>query len=122
MFYKIAKSGKDIDALNGLAYCKYEPKSKMVVACSESEKQGILSVRRDTYYHVDGWTEFGIPCQTVVLSEITESEYLELVKQLEQEDEVRKAISEISTEIQNQGNDISDLEDAVIELAEIIGG
>ena len=122
MFYKIEKSESVSDVFTDLVYVRYEPRSKAVLGCSESEKQGLWSARRGTYYHVIGWPSFGIEAQDVTLSEISESEYRELKKQLDREDAVGEAITEIREKLGDHDADIGDLTDAVLELAEIIGG
>lgn len=122
MKWKITKSDKVVDVFDELVYCRYEPQSKSVLTCTEAEKQGVVSKRRDTYYHVTGWPEFGIDVQDVALSEISDSEYEELKAQLDKEDAESEAITQLREKLNGHDISIDDLEDAVLELAEIIGG
>ena len=81
MFYKVIKDGKVIDVLDKLIFLKYQPKHKIMVLCSESEAQAILSSDKNTIWHEE--TYYNIPehadCyDTVSVVEIYEYEYKQL--------------------------------------------
>lgn len=81
MFYKVIKDGKVIDVLDKLIFLKYQPKHKIMVLCSESEAQAILSSDKNTIWHEE--TYYNIPeyadCyDTVSVVEIDEYEYKQL--------------------------------------------
>ena len=123
MYYKITKGDVVVDVFIDVVACKYEPRSKCILGCNiDDDPMGIVSARRDTYYHVDGWAEFPFACQTVALANISESEYMELKKQLDKEDAESEAIKKLNDKTNTHDIDIGDLTDAVLELAEIVGG
>lgn len=79
MFYKVIKDEKIIDVLNKLVFLKYEPRHKIMVLCSESEAQAILSSDQDYIWHEE--TMYKVPVDgydTVSLVEIDEYEYRRL--------------------------------------------
>lgn len=79
MFYKVIKNDKVIDVLDKLVYMKYQPKHNIMVLCSESEAQAILSSDKNTIWHED--TLYRIPVSgydTVHIEEISIDEYKQL--------------------------------------------
>lgn len=79
MYYKVIKDGKVIDVLDHLSFVKYQPKHKIMIACSESEAQAIISSDGEYIWHVGGL--YNIPTDgydTVKLEEIDEYEYRQL--------------------------------------------
>lgn len=76
MFYKVLKNNKVIDVLDKLIFLKYQPKHKIMVLCSESEAQAILSSDCEKIWHES--TLYNIPVDgydTVTLEEIDAYEY-----------------------------------------------
>lgn len=90
--YAVMKDGKVIDAVEVLSYCRYHPRSHMVMRCSENDQpEGIISERTGVYYHVDGWLHFPDDATsggTVELKEIDETTYKALVEALDSGDPV----------------------------------
>lgn len=79
MYYKVLKNNKVIDVLDKLVFLKYQTKHKIMVLCSESDAQAILSSDENTIWHET--TLYNIPVDgydTVVLQEIDEYEYKQL--------------------------------------------
>ena len=76
MFYKVVKDNKTIDVLDQIIFLKYQPKSKIMVLCSESEAQAFLSSNKNTIWHEE--TFYQVPVDgydTVSLVEIDKYEY-----------------------------------------------
>lgn len=86
MFYKATLGETIIDAVEELACCKYVPRSRCVLRCSEKEDpQGVILDRTGRFYHVAGWAAFPEKVETggeVVLEEISEETYNALVDAL----------------------------------------
>ena len=79
MFYKVIKNGRVIDVLDTLIFLRYQPKHGVMVLCSESEAQAILSSDKNTIWHEE--TLYRIPVDgydTVTLVEIDEYEFKQL--------------------------------------------
>lgn len=79
MYYKVMKNNKVIDVLDKLVFLKYQSKHKIMVLCTESDAQAILSSDGDTIWHEE--TLYNIPVDgydTVSLKEIDEYEYKQL--------------------------------------------
>lgn len=79
MYYKVLKNDKVIDVLDQLIFMKYQPKHKIMVLCSESEAQAILSSDKIHIWHEP--TLYNIPVSgydTVTIEEIDEYEYQQL--------------------------------------------
>lgn len=123
MYYKISKSETLVDVFDKLEYVRYSEKSNAVLLCNEDENPfGVLSNRRDSYYQVEGWTECPIPCQEVALETISESEYLELKKKLDDEDKESEVVTELRNKITSLEYENEVLEGAIRDIGEIIGG
>lgn len=68
MYYKVIKNNRVIDVLDRLIYLKYQPKHNIMVLCTESEAQAILSSDGNTIWHesslykipIDGYDEVEI--------------------------------------------------------------
>lgn len=76
MFYKVIYNDKIIDALDGLAYLKYQEEYDRMVFCEESEAQAILSSDCEKIWHVDGLYDIPVSkYETVRLEEIDECDY-----------------------------------------------
>lgn len=81
MYYKVIKNHRVIDILTQLIYCKYQPKHKIMVVCTEDDAQAILSSDGQHIWHtpdlykipVDGY-------DTVEVVEIDQYEYEDLKK------------------------------------------
>lgn len=76
MYYKVLKNNRVIDVLDKLVFVKYQPKYKIMVLCSESEAQGILSSDCEYVWHEPSLYE--IPADgydTIQLEEIDRYEY-----------------------------------------------
>ena len=82
MFYKVMKNNRIIDVLENLSYVKYQKKHNMMVSCSLSDAQGIISSDGQYIWHVDWLYRFPEEAQgrydIVVLEEIDEYEYKQL--------------------------------------------
>ena len=79
MYYKVIKENKVIDVLDRLAFVKYQPKHKIMIACDESQAQAIISSDGQYIWHVRGL--YRIPVDgydTVELVEIDKYEYDQL--------------------------------------------
>lgn len=79
MYYKVIKNNKVIDALDHLAFVKYQPKHGIMIGCSEHEAQAIVSSDGEYIWHVVGM--YAVPVEgydTVELVEIDEYEYRQL--------------------------------------------
>lgn len=82
MYYKVMSKDRVIDVLDKLVFLKYQPKHNIMVLCSESEAQAILSSDSENIWHEE--TLYDIPVDgydTVSLVEIDKHEYKRL-KQL----------------------------------------
>lgn len=123
MYYKVKSGNSIVDtAKSPLNCCKYVSRSKCVMTCSEEdEPSGIVSERLGKFYQVDGWALFpaSVHAGTVELIEATEAEYDTETQRL---DEGKAEIAELAEKTNLNAQSISGLEDAVLELAEIIGG
>lgn len=123
MFYKVKSGNSIVDtAKSPLNCCKYVSRSKCVMTCNEEdEPSGIISERFGKFYQVNGWTLFpaSVHAAAVELIEVTEAEYDAETQRL---DEGRTEIAELAEKTNLNSQSISGLEDAVLELAEIIGG
>lgn len=76
MFYKVIYNDKIIDALDGLAYLKYQEEYDRMIFCEESEAQAILSSDCKKIWHVDGLYDIPVSrYETVRLEEIDEYDY-----------------------------------------------
>lgn len=79
MFYKVMKEGKVIDVLDQLVYLKYQPRHNIMVLCSESEAQAILSSDKNKIWHEETYYKVPVPgYDTVSVIEIDEYEYNQL--------------------------------------------
>ena len=79
MFYKVIKNNRVIDVLDQLIYVKYQPKHNIMVLCSESEAQGIISSDGNTIWHEE--TLYRVPVdnfETVRIEPISQFEYKQL--------------------------------------------
>jgi len=82
VFYKVIYDKNVIDVLDGLIYILYQPLNKIYLICGANDSPcGIQSSTQETFYHIDGMTEFPTPdFKTVKLVEIDEEEY-EILKE-----------------------------------------
>ena len=79
MFYKVVKEGKVIDVLDHLVFLRYNPRHNIMVLCSESEAQAILSSDKNNIWHESSLYRIPVPgYDTVTLEEIDEYEYRQL--------------------------------------------
>ena len=82
MFYKVMKNDKVIDVLQNLSYIKYQKKHDMMVSCSQSDAQGIISSDGQHIWHIDWLYRFPEEAkdryEVVALEEIEEYEYKQL--------------------------------------------
>lgn len=79
MYYKVIKDNKVIDVLDKLIFLKYQKKHNIMVICSESEAEAILSSDKQNIWHEE--TLYKIPVEgydTVRLEEIDKYEYEKL--------------------------------------------
>ena len=127
-YYKAYKLSEEqeivLDAFDeNITYCKYVDASKCIISCGINENpQGIISIRNNTKYHVNGWPDLSGDYDTVILSEISKSEYEELEEKFKKEDEETAAIKELRKKINEQGFSINTLIGAIIDIGDIIGG
>ena len=86
MFYKATLGETILDAVEGLACCKYVPRSRCVLRCGrKDDPQGVILDRTGRFYHVAGWPAFPDGVQTggeVTVEEISEETYHALVDAL----------------------------------------
>lgn len=82
MFYKVIYDKNVIDVLNGLIYILYQPLNNLYLICGANDSPcGIQSSTQETFYHIDGMSEFPTSdFKTVKLVEIDEEEY-EILKE-----------------------------------------
>ena len=79
MFYKVVKDDKVIDVLDRLVYAKYQPKHSIMVLCTESEAQAILSSDGNYIWHEETLYELPVDgYDTVRVEEIDKYEYEQL--------------------------------------------
>lgn len=79
MYYKVIKNNRVIDVLDKLIFLKYQPRHGIMVLCSESDAQAILSSDRNTIWHESTLYRIPVPgYDTVDLVEIDEYEYKQL--------------------------------------------
>lgn len=79
MFYKVMKDGRVVDVLDQLIFLKYQPRHDIMVLCSESDAQAILSSDKETIWHEDTFYKVPVPgYDTVSLEEIDQYEYARL--------------------------------------------
>lgn len=84
MFYKVILNGMVVDIQTELRYVYWQEANKLMIMCSEEMANGILSSDGSVIWHVEGFPEFpeGL-CQTVIVEEIEEDEYLRWKERLE---------------------------------------
>lgn len=84
MFYKIILNGMVVDIQTELRYVYWQEANKLMIMCSEEMANGILSSDGSVIWHVEGFPEFpeGL-CQSVIVEEIEEDEYLRWKERLE---------------------------------------
>lgn len=76
MFYKVIKEGRVVDVLDQLVFLKYQPRHDIMVLCSESDAQAILSSDKETIWHEETFYKVPVPgYDTVSLVEIDQYEY-----------------------------------------------
>ena len=77
MFYKVILNGMVVDIQTELRYVRWQEANNLMIMCSEEMANGILSSDSSVIWHVEGFPEFpdGL-CQTVIVEEIEEDEYL----------------------------------------------
>ena len=79
MYYKVLKNNKVIDVLDRLVYVKYQPKHNIMVLCSKSEAQAIVSSDEKSVWHVNGLYKIPVDgYETVELVAIDKHEYDQL--------------------------------------------
>lgn len=79
MYYKVLKDNKVIDVLDHLTYVRYVEKNKIMIACTYSKAQAIVSSDGNHIWHVKGL--YHIPVEgydTVELIEIDKYEFEKL--------------------------------------------
>ena len=92
MFYKLTQNGKVIDVTDCVEYCKYQEKNNLIIRCNADDPdiRGVISQRLGRVFHLADKPDFpqkaGI-FLTVFLTEISESEYVYLLDQLNRETE-----------------------------------
>ena len=84
MFYKIILNGMVVDIQTELHYVRWQEANNLMIMCSEEMANGIISSDSSVIWHVEGFPEFpdGL-CQTVIVEEIEEDEYLRWKERLE---------------------------------------
>ena len=84
MFYKVILNGMVVDIQTELRYVRWQEANNLMIMCSEEMANGILSSDDSVIWHVEGFSEFpdGL-CQTVIVEEIEEDEYLRWKERLE---------------------------------------
>ena len=84
MFYKILLNGIVVDIQTELRYVCWQEANRLMLLCSAEMANGILSSDSSVIWHVEGFPEFpeGI-CQTAIVEEIEEDEYLRWKERLE---------------------------------------
>lgn len=76
MFYKVMKEGRVVDVLDKLVFLKYQPRHDIMVLCSESDAQAILSSDKEVIWHEETFYKVPVPgYDTVSLVEIDQYEY-----------------------------------------------
>lgn len=77
MYYKVIYDKNVIDVLDGLTYILYQPLNKIYLICESNESPcGIQSSTQETFYHIEGMTDFPVQdFKTVKLIEIEKDEY-----------------------------------------------
>lgn len=90
MYYKVVYDKNVIDVLDNLTYILYQPLHNIYLICdSEDSACGIQSSTQETFYHIDGMTEFPVTdFKTVKLIEIDEEEYETLKEALGLNEEI----------------------------------
>lgn len=84
MFYKIILNGMVVDIQAELRYVRWQEANNLMIMCSEEMANGILSSDNSVIWHIEGLSEFpeGL-CQTAIIEEIEEDEYLRWKERLE---------------------------------------
>lgn len=84
MFYKVILNGMVVDTQTELRYVCWQEANKLMIMCSEEMANGILSSDNSVIWHVEGLPKFpeGL-CQTAIVEEIEEDEYLRWKERLE---------------------------------------
>lgn len=84
MFYKVILNGMVVDIQTELRFVRWQEANNLMIMCSEEMANGILSSDNSVIWHVEGFPEFpeGL-CQTAIIEEIEEDEYLRWKERLE---------------------------------------
>lgn len=82
MYYKVIKNNRVIDVLDKLIYLKWQDKHKIMVLCSESEAQAILSSDERYIWHVDTLRKIPVSGYDTVCIEIIDKYEYEKLKAL----------------------------------------
>ena len=84
MFYKVILNGMVVDIQTELRYVRWQEANNLMIMCSGEMANGILSSDSSVIWHVEGFPEFPDGrCQTVIVEEIEEDEYLRWKERLE---------------------------------------
>lgn len=84
MFYKVILNGMVVDIQTELRYVRWQEANNLMIMCSEEMANGILSSDSSVIWHIEGFPEFPDSlCQTVIVEEIEEDEYLRWKERLE---------------------------------------
>lgn len=79
MYYKVIKNDRVIDVLDRMIYVRYQPKHKVMMLCSESDAQAILSSDGEYIWHETGLLSVPVDgYDTVTAIRIDEYEYKQL--------------------------------------------
>ena len=82
MYYKIISGGQIVDACEWLNYVRWQEKNRLLLTCSESEADGIVSSDGANVYLLEGAAQIG-DYPTATITEITKEEYDELRDELD---------------------------------------
>lgn len=119
MYLKIVLNDKNIDVLKEpFRYVHYDEKAHLVLATNEPS-EGIYSERTGQFYHIKGAKPFPaiIDVSDVDLIEINQTEYDTIKAELDKGDTIDQLLEKINL----QAQEIENLENAVLELGEIVG-
>lgn len=78
MFYKAVKDGRVVDVLDRIDYVRYDKRHDAMYYCEPSNSNAFLSQDHHSFWRVRSMEPCDKEITTVVLTEIDESEYMQL--------------------------------------------